>query len=86
MTFEEWLEEQVGVPAFPARAGWDAAIKHVMPELVDVVKGFMQLIDDNVLVRNIEGDGDPSWAVKCLPLVLTVQKAQAALAGVKVKE
>ncbi len=43
-------------------------------------KGLMQLIDDAVLVRNIENDGDPSWVMAGLRLVKTLKESQAAIA------
>lgn len=50
------------------------------PELLAACAGLMKLIGDNVLVRNIEDDVNPSWAIKCLPLVRTLAQARSAIA------
>ena len=50
------------------------------PEMYDALAAIMDLIDDEVLVRNISNDGDADWAIKQLPLVRALKMAQAALA------
>ncbi len=46
-------------------------------EALGKIWGF---IEDGTLVRNTDGDGDAGWAMKSLPLVMTLKAAEAALA------
>lgn len=43
--------------------------------LAEMLKGF----EAGVFVRNIEGDGERDWAVKLLPFIRTLGRAQAAV-------
>jgi hypothetical protein len=52
-------------------------------QLVEALDELMALIENNTLVRNISRDGDPDWAIRQLPLVMTLKKAQAALKSAK---
>jgi hypothetical protein len=46
--------------------------------LREVLKGF----ETGVFVRNIEGDGQPDWAIKLIPFVALLGRCQAALASI----
>lgn len=45
----------------------------------DALAGVMQLIDDGVLVRDTLQDHRADWAIRQLPLIEALKKAQEAL-------
>jgi hypothetical protein len=49
------------------------------PELLEALEELFKLVEDGVLVRSTTADGDPGWAMKQLPLVLTLSKTHAAI-------
>lgn len=57
-----------------AGAGKDEAAR-----LFDALNGLMALIENETLVRNTDGDGEPGWAIRQLPLVQTLAFAKSAL-------
>ena len=50
------------------------------PEMYEALRGMLKLIDDGMLVRDMSHDHESDWAMKQIPLVRTLQLAQAALA------
>lgn len=50
-------------------------------EATRLVSEFMRMIDESLLVRNINGDAEPDWAVKMIPLVKLLADAKAFLAA-----
>ena len=49
-------------------------------DLVEALEGVLAGFDAQVFVRNTDGDGDPSWALKLIPHIKALAAAQAALA------
>lgn len=47
--------------------------------LTEALTGMMQLVEHGVLVRDTSRDTETGWALHQLPLLITLQKAQAAL-------
>ena len=52
-------------------------------ELLEALEAVLKLMDDGILVRDTRNDDDPAWAIKQFPLVLALQKSQAAIAKAK---
>ena len=50
------------------------------PKLLEALTAVMDGFDRGVFVRNILGDEQPDWAMKLIPFVQTLGKAQAAIA------
>lgn len=50
------------------------------PELYEALAGVLQLIADGKLVRNTSGDSNPDWAMRQLPFVMALSRAETALA------
>ena len=50
------------------------------PELLDACQRLIKMMDEGLLVRDIRGDTEPGWAVKQLPLVMSVKAATEAIA------
>jgi len=50
------------------------------PDLLEALKGVMGLIASGALVRNIASDAEPDWAIRQIPLVMTLKKAESAIA------
>lgn len=48
-------------------------------ELLEACKMFMDCLDSGVLVRNIENDAEPGFAVEMMEFVMGLNKAQAAI-------
>jgi hypothetical protein len=49
-------------------------------KLAEVIQEYHRLMDENILVRNVKDDSKPDWAIKQIPLVQAIAKAQAILA------
>lgn len=49
----------------------------LLASLKTIVKGF----EDGVFVRDLNGDGKSDWAVKLLPFITALVKAQQAIAA-----
>jgi hypothetical protein len=47
--------------------------------LHEALTEVMELINSYVLVRNTEDDAEPGWAMRQLPMILTLKKAQSLL-------
>jgi len=45
------------------------------------LRGLMMMIENGYLVRQTNGDGDPGWELRQLPLVKALAEAEAALSG-----
>lgn len=58
-----------------------AASEATIRQLREALDGLMQLIENGVLVRDTSRDAGVGWALHQLPLLCTLQKAKAALAG-----
>lgn len=50
------------------------------PEMYEALKTLLQYLDQVVLVRNIERDSEPDWAVRMLHLTKDLKLAHDALA------
>lgn len=48
------------------------------PELLEALEAVLKLMDDGILVRDTRNDDDPAWAIKQLPLVSALKKADEA--------
>ena len=53
------------------------------PDTIAALEEVMQLIEDGSLVRNTKNDGDPLWALKQYPLIMTLSRAAKVLAAAK---
>lgn len=53
------------------------------PELLEALEGIMSEIDNGRLVRNIDKDHEPNWAMKQRDLVLALNKAVKAIKKAK---
>ena len=58
----------------------DARLISASPDLLKACEGIAKALEDGVLVRDIRGDMDPAWAVKYLPLVITIKTMMDAIA------
>ncbi len=56
-----------------------AAERKIRDDLAEALEELYALIEDGVLVRDVSHDGEPGWALKQLPLVRSLGKAQGAL-------
>lgn len=50
-------------------------------EMLEALRGMLRLMDDGLLVRDISRDHEPGWAVRQMPLVMGIKRAQTALAN-----
>ena len=57
--------------------------KALCGELLAALVAVLKLMDDGILVRDIRNDADPAWAIKQIPLVLALKKAQEAIKAAK---
>ena len=57
--------------------------KALCGELWAALVAVLKLMDDGILVRDIRNDADPAWAIKQIPLVLALKKAQEAIKAAK---
>lgn len=57
---------------------WDAIVRE-RDDLRAALTDMFALIDEGLLVRNIEKDAEPSWAMRQVRFVQRLAKAQAAL-------
>lgn len=57
----------------------NAKLMAAAPDLLDAIEDVFRLMDEGFLVRNIEDDGQSDWAIKALPAIQRLQKAQAAV-------
>lgn len=53
------------------------------PELLAALEGLLEQIENGLLVRNTDGDGASDWAIKQIPLIHALTKANAAIAKAK---
>lgn len=63
-----------------ANAAYIVKACNLYPELLAALKGVMHDIDTGFLVRNIDRDGQASWASDMFAFVQRLQRAQAAIA------
>ena len=47
-------------------------------DLLDAMKTILRGFETGVFVRNVRNDTDPYWAIKLLPFMAALSKAQAA--------
>lgn len=64
----------------------DANLISAAPELYAALEKIFQCVDSGVLVRNIEGDARPDWALRALDLVATLKECETALAKARGEE
>jgi len=57
------------------------ALRAENERLRGALRGLMMMIENGYLVRQTNGDGDPGWALRQLPLVKALAEAEAALSG-----
>lgn len=64
----------------PSEAIANAQIMASSKELLAALKGLMDLISRNELVRNTKDDLDAQWAMKQIPFVMKLKAADDAIA------
>ena len=55
-------------------------------ELLDAAKGVWKLLEDGVLVRRINKDHEPHWAIKQIPIVRTLYALEHSIAKAEGRE
>ena len=58
---------------------------HTLRERLETGADLIALLDEGFLVRNIDGDSDPSWAIKALPKLRRLASAVEALRAIEEK-
>ncbi len=49
------------------------------PKLLEALQGIMKLIEEGLLVRSTATDFEDGWAIRQIPLVMGLSKADAAI-------
>lgn len=47
--------------------------------MLEALEALLQLTTDGILVRDTRNDHDPAWAIKQMPLVMALKKADEAI-------
>lgn len=63
-----------------ATATANANVLAAAPEMLEALKDLMELINSGYLIRNIDDDGKPDWALRQVKPVMMLNKAAAAIA------
>lgn len=75
--------DELNIRMLMLNANLDRETAQVMcagPELLEALKVIIQGFESGIFVRDITMDSDSSWAVRLLPFIAALGKAQAAIA------